>query len=111
MDRDDFLGEIGPGKFSLFTIANCPFCDKAKNFLMRCDIECEAVFCSLDDFTPEIKAELEGIAGIKTFPKIFIGNKCIGGYSEMVKMIEEDKFFQALDSEGIKYKKPADLGL
>jgi len=42
-------------------------------------------------------------ANIKTYPKIYIGEKCIGGYSDAEKLFQNMKLFDLLNAEGISY--------
>ena len=66
--------------FTIFTIANCPYCDKAKELLRTTDY-------SVHDIAVDLKPSLGKLVVMKTqqktWPQIFHGEHFIGGYTEL----------------------------
>ena len=46
--------------------------------------------------TPEKMMELSEKSGFTTVPQIFVGEKCLGGYSDIAKLHEEGKLMDLL---------------
>jgi glutaredoxin 3 len=68
----------------LYTTTTCPFCVRAKTLLERKNVPYEEITISWDD--PDVWKELEQRTGMKTVPQIFIGEKCVGGYSDLAAL-------------------------
>jgi glutaredoxin 3 len=95
---------ISPGKVFIVSMVICPFCDKAKGLLS--DLEVEYDFIQKEDYeetNSELLEAFEKHSGMNTYPKIYIGTKCIGGYSDLNKLFETMKIFKILDDEGIPH--------
>lgn len=73
---------------TVFTAPSCPYCTRAKELLKRKGVPFTERLLSWNDTGPW--DELEKKSGMKTVPQIFIGEKCIGGYTDIA----------ALDSKG-----------
>ena len=58
----------------------CPYCDRAKALLKGKGISYEEIMV---DGKPEIYTKLKEQTGHMTVPQIFIGDKFIGGFSEL----------------------------
>lgn len=71
--------------YTVYSKSNCPFCTKAKRFLIDNNID----FIEKDVTQPDIKKELLSIVpNAKTVPQILNGNgKPIGGYEELLKYL------------------------
>ena len=67
----------------------CPFCDKAKALLTRMEIPFTTRKLDEDLTKEEL---LEMCPGARTMPQIIIGNKVIGGYTELTSYIESTGF-------------------
>lgn len=65
---------------------NCPFCDKAKALLKLKNIEFEERKIG-DGYTREDL--LESVPTARSVPQIFINDKLVGGYDDLVKYIEQ----------------------
>jgi glutaredoxin 3 len=65
----------------IYTTTTCPFCVRAKQLLQRKQIPFEEVTISWDK--PDMWEQLEKRSGMKTVPQIFIGEKCVGGCSDL----------------------------
>jgi len=71
----------------------CPFCVQAKALLDSLDVNYEEV--DISD-TPEKMIEISKISGLMTVPQIFVGEKCLGGFSEIAKLHQAGKLLDAL---------------
>ena len=70
----------------------CPFCVKAKAILSAAKIDFTEV-----DITnnPEKIVELSEKSGFRTVPQIYVGDKCLGGCSDIEKLQAEGKLVDA----------------
>lgn len=75
----------------------CPYCDRAKRFLKSEGIPFEDLNISGDN---EMRMKLVELTGMRTVPQIFIGEKSIGGYDDMMALEKVGKFREILESEG-----------
>ncbi len=75
-----------PKKVIVYTIEFCPFCARAKQLLRSKGVSFEEM-----DITnrEEMWDELEKKSNMKTVPQIFVNDKLIGGYQELVKFYQE----------------------
>jgi|TARA_A100001391_G_scaffold33643_1_gene18252 glutaredoxin 3 len=64
----------------------CPFCVKAKNLLQSKGIEYEEKNIAEGH---KIQDLLEAVPNAKTMPQIWLDDKHIGGYYELVKSLED----------------------
>jgi len=72
----------------IYTKDYCPYCIQAKSLLNSLNIPFEETDITT---TPEIIEELSQKSGFRTVPQIFVGDKCLGGYSDIAKLNEEGK--------------------
>ena len=95
---------IVPGKVNIFSITNCPFCVKAKDLFttLKVDFSTHEVDTN-ENFknNKEFIASLNEFCKIKTYPKIVIGETCVGGFSDLDKIYRNMKLFTMLKKEGI----------
>ena len=73
-------------KFLIFTKYRCSYCDRAKGLIEQKGYEYESINIE-DDNNIDILLEKNKYA--RTMPQIFINDKLIGGYSDLVKYFEE----------------------
>ena len=73
-------------KFLVFTKYRCSYCDRAKSLIEQKGCEYESINIEEDN---NIDLLLEKNKYARTMPQIFINDKLIGGYSELVKFFEE----------------------
>ncbi len=66
---------------------HCPYCDQAKMLLKQKGITFEERKIG-DGYTREDL--LEEVPGARTVPQIFLDDKLIGGYTELVKFFEQE---------------------
>ena len=80
----------------IYTKNYCPYCTQAKTLLDSLDVKYEET--DITD-TPEMIEELSAKSGFRTVPQIFVGDKCLGGYSDIAKLHEEGKLVDLLKKE------------
>ena len=76
----------------IYTLSYCPYCAKAKQFFDDKNLNYKEI--SLDGDEDKNFAELQkkfDIKGFVTAPQIVIEGKRIGGYSDLMKAVEENK--------------------
>tara|TARA_B100001029_G_scaffold169726_1_gene164900 strand:- start:367 stop:591 length:225 start_codon:yes stop_codon:yes gene_type:complete len=73
-------------KFLVFTKYRCSYCDRAKTLIEQKGYEYESINIE-DDNNIDILLEKNKYA--RTMPQIFINDKLIGGYTDLVKYFEE----------------------
>ena len=83
----------------------CPFCRLADNALKKYEIPYLKINVEEEDLPMDLIKELHEYSKIKTYPNIFVGQKPIGGYREIQKLIQNSKLFSILDEYKIPYKK------
>lgn len=71
-------------KVTIYTMDYCPYCESAKKLLKSKGIAFEEVKLPMDDDAQW--DELEAKTGYKTMPQIFIGEKFIGGYTDLASL-------------------------
>ena len=74
-------------KIIMYTGPMCNFCDAAKRLLARNN----ATFTEIDIASKEglMEEMIKKANGKRTVPQIFVGEKHIGGYSDLTQYIEE----------------------
>ena len=73
-------------KFLIFTKYRCSFCDRAKTLIEQKGYEYESINIEEDN---NIELLLKKNKHARTVPQIFINDKLIGGYTDLVKYFEE----------------------
>ena len=73
-------------KFLIFTKYRCSFCDRAKTLIEQKGYEYESINIEEDN---NIELLLKKSKHARTMPQIFINDKLIGGYTDLVKYFEE----------------------
>ena len=73
-------------KFLVFTKYRCSYCDRAKTLIEQKGYEYESI--NIED-NNNIDILLEKNKYARTMPQIFINDKLIGGYTDLVKYFEE----------------------
>lgn len=68
-------------KVVVYTSNPCPFCTRAKELLNRRGIPFEEIAVGWDD--EKLWKEMIARSGMKTVPQIFIGEKLVGGFTEL----------------------------
>ena len=73
-------------KFLIFTKYRCSYCDRAKTLIEQKGYEYESINIEEDN---NIDLLLEKNKYARTMPQIFINDKLIGGYTDLVEYFEE----------------------
>ena len=73
-------------KFLIFTKYRCSYCDIAKVLIEQKGYEYESINIEVEN---NIELLLEKNKYARTMPQIFINDKLIGGYTDLVKYFEE----------------------
>jgi len=72
----------------IYTTHWCSYCVAAKNFFEKHKIQYKEINIEESNISRE---QLQDIAGSYTIPQIFINNKCIGGYDNLLKMYQNNE--------------------
>lgn len=67
----------------VYSSAHCPYCVMAKQLLDRKGVDYKEIRVDLD---PSRREEMMQKSRQRTVPQIFINNKAIGGYTDLVAM-------------------------
>ena len=77
----------------VYTKSRCIYCDRAKDLLDNMGVKYEAIL--LDD--NEERLDFYEEHSVTTMPQIFVGEKRIGGYQELVKYVKAEFDFDKLE--------------
>ncbi len=80
----------------LYTTDPCSFCARAKGLLKSRGVEFSEVNLSKD---PEGRLELARKTGMMSFPQVVVGERLVGGYSELLKAEEDGRLQELLWDE------------
>lgn len=67
----------------MYCTENCPYCQRAEQLLLRRGAALEKIRV---DLAPERFAEMVEMTGRDTLPQIFIGERYVGGYDDLVDL-------------------------
>lgn len=71
-------------KVRIYTTATCGFCYRAEQLLLaRGAVDIEKLRVDLE---PKFRLEMMNLTGQRTVPQIFIGDKHVGGYRELMEL-------------------------
>lgn len=70
-------------KILIYSTEMCPYCVWAKQFLDSKHLAYEEIRI---DLKPEKRIEMEKLSGRHTVPQIFINDKSIGGYDDLMQL-------------------------
>ena len=79
----------------LYTTNWCPYCIAAKNFFKENNLEFKEINIELENID---RKDLEELSGSYTVPQIFINDKCIGGYDQLLKLHQKNKLQDLLNA-------------
>ena len=91
--------KIQPGKVAVFIKSTCPYCRKTQELLSQLPFKqglLEFVDITATSNTSEIQDYLEQLTGARTVPRVFIGQECIGGCTDLVNMHERGELLTRL---------------
>ena len=82
--------------FIVYSKDNCKYCDLAKKLLSGNNLEYSEILMNNEterlDFYEKYTDEEEGML-VNTMPQIFNNNERIGGYTDLVKYLQDNKYF------------------
>lgn len=64
----------------------CPYCIRAEQLLAKKGIDSDGIEKIRVDNHPEQRAEMMRITGRRTVPQIFIGDRHVGGFDDLVAL-------------------------
>jgi glutaredoxin 3 len=91
----------------VYTREYCGYCDAARSLLDGKKIAYEEIDCSGDD---QKRAWLRAATGQSTVPQIFIGDKSIGGFTELRALDRSGQLERILAGEGFDEEDTEDAG-
>ena len=80
----------------IYTKQNCPFCVRAKALLDRKGVAYEEIDAEAKD---ELRIWLAEKTGQKTVPQIFVGERSLGGFSDIDALDKQGKLDPILRGE------------
>lgn len=75
-------------KITVYTMAHCPYCERAKSLLKSKNLPFDEVKVPLDDDAGW--DDLYRKSGMRTMPQIFADDRLIGGYAELAQLDAQD---------------------
>ena len=80
----------------IYTTSWCPSCVSAKNLLTELNIDFEEINIEEEKISRE---DLQEISGKYTVPQIIINNKCIGGYTQLLYLHQNNELDKILNDK------------
>ncbi len=80
-------------KVSMYCTQICPYCKRAESFLEKKGVQVEKIFIKNE----QEKNEMVEITGRRTVPQIIIGDRCVGGYDDLVELDVQGKLDSLLN--------------
>ena len=78
----------------IYTSNWCSYCVAAKRFFEENNIKYKEINIEIENIS---RQELLELSGGYTVPQIFINNKCIGGYDDLVKLHQTNKLMELIN--------------
>merc|ERR1719382_2168433 len=103
-----YLGlTLHPNKVTVFSASYCPYCTKVKNYLSGKGVKYQVVEHDKGQWSNATaeKQKLAAASGVGTWPKVYIGTKCIGGCDNTVGAGNNGSLWKMLDAAGVSYNK------
>uniref|UniRef100_A0A8D0DK50 Glutaredoxin-1 n=1 Tax=Salvator merianae TaxID=96440 RepID=A0A8D0DK50_SALMN len=95
--------KLAPNKVVVFGKPGCPYCHKAMDLLNELRLKpghMEYVDLTARSDTNEIQNYFQQTTGARTVPRIFIGEKCIGGYTDLESLYRSGELKSMLEKIG-----------
>jgi glutaredoxin 3 len=80
-------------KVTVYTTDLCSFCVRVKALLKSRDVEFDEVNLAKD---PAGRVELAKRTGMMSFPQVLVGERVVGGYSEVQKAVDNGELDELL---------------
>ena len=84
-------------RIEIYTKPTCPYCIAAKSILIHMGLSFDEYQI---DFDQTRRTEMIKRSKQFTVPQIFINDQCIGGYDDLVELIETGVFSALIDESG-----------
>lgn len=85
-----------PTKITVYTKENCPFCVRAKALLTRKGVAFEEIPVEGRD---DLRTWLVEVTGQRTVPQVFVGERSLGGYTDVAALDKDGKLDPILRGE------------
>lgn len=72
---------------TMYSTRSCPFCVRAEQFLQRKGVT--GLNKIMVDESPAALAEMHALTARRSVPQIFIGERLVGGYDDLVRLDRE----------------------
>ncbi len=86
--------ELRPRTLSIYTLATCPFCLRAKEMLDKAGVKYKEYSLKKGDET--LRWVIEQSGGRKVFPQLFVDDRHLGGFYELKRHCEDGTLHLAL---------------
>lgn len=100
---ENLLSLVRPGQVVMYSKATCPYCVRAKGVFNKIQVAFEFIEVDEVPVDPNELKKLHAASGIKTYPNIWIGDRPIGGCSDLISLISRGKLSEVLDEKQIGY--------
>ncbi len=81
----------------LYRIETCPFCDRAEALLQRRGVGAQLDIVRIDDSRKGF-AEMARLTGQRTVPQVFIGDRHVGGFDDLVELDMDGELNELLEA-------------
>ncbi|CAB3234099.1 unnamed protein product [Arctia plantaginis] len=78
---------ISKDKVVIFSKSYCPYCDLAKEVFSKVKQPIQVYELDKRDDGSAIQANLAQLTGIRTVPQVFINGNCVGGGTDVQKLL------------------------
>jgi len=102
---DNVRDALSSNKVVVFSKSYCPYCKGAKQQLTSMGVPYTAYECDIIPITQSQTEQLHQISGIRTFPKIFIGETIVGGFDSLKAKTASGEVYKLLEKAGIPFTK------
>ncbi|XP_037009739.2 glutaredoxin-1 [Artibeus jamaicensis] len=103
MAQEFVNSKIRPGKVVVFIKPTCPYCRQAQELLVQFPFRqgaLEFVDITATRDPDKIQDYLQQLTGARTVPRVFIGEECIGGCSDLINMHQRRELLTRLKQIG-----------
>ncbi|XP_067425075.1 glutaredoxin-1 [Emydura macquarii macquarii] len=102
MSREFVKSKIRSDKVAVFIKPTCPYCQSAVSLLNKYSFKkghLEFIDITTQDMG-SIQDYFQQTTGARTVPRVYIGEVCIGGYSDLAALEEQGELAQKLKQIG-----------
>ncbi|XP_075397413.1 glutaredoxin-1 [Tenrec ecaudatus] len=96
--------KIQPGKVVVFIKPTCPYCRKTQGILCQLPFKqglLEFVDITAAPDTNAVQDYLQQLTGARTVPRVFLGQECIGGCSDLEILQQSGELVRRLTAMGV----------